>query len=135
MKFLLFIAAVAAQLPTDVQCPKLDCSEEASVNLEGQECFRMQRDKQEQTIFAKECYDQSLLASEGKTARFCPFNLFSNQYAWINETIPFNSKLLSLTSIDDKTSQFKDRMLTAECLNSSALVQNLLPGRQCSYHF
>ena len=26
-------------------------------------------------------------------------------------------------------------MLTAECLNASALVQNLLPGRQCSYHF
>ena len=57
----------------------------------------MQRDKQEQTIFARECYDDSLLASEGKTARFCPFNLFSGKYAWINETIPFNGKLDLLT--------------------------------------
>lgn len=34
-----------------------------------------------------------------------------------------------------KISQFKDRMLSAECRNASAFQQNLNPGRSCVYSF
>lgn len=77
----------------------------------------MGTNKQDDPIYVKECYDESLVSNPNLPA-FCPFSIPSGQYAWINESIPF----VVDTDPNVKTSQFKDKMTSAYCKNSSALA-------------
>ena len=45
----------------------------------------MQFERPDNTIYAKECYDWSYLGNELKPKKFCPFDIPSGKYAWIDE--------------------------------------------------
>lgn len=81
-------------------------------------------------ILAKECYDAST-STKVETAKVCPFNLDSGEYAWINESIQENREYTNTAGEVIEISPFKDKMTDAYCKDVSALNQDLLPGRAC----
>ena len=66
-------------------------------------------------ILAKECYDAST-STKVETAKVCPFNLDSGEYAWIDEKIQ-DKAAGELVEI----SPFKNKMTDAYCKEVSAL--------------
>ena len=46
----------------------------------------MRTEYTDENIYARECFD-SKNSNKSDTTYFCPFNIESKQYSWINETL------------------------------------------------
>jgi len=87
----------------------------------------MQTKSETNPIQATECYDS--ITSSKKTeldTSYCPFNIESGDFAWINEKDQFSifpNKYIS---------QFEGKKLDAYCREVKGLLRDLLPGRTCT---
>ena len=80
-----------------------------------------------ETIHALECSEEISKSGAATTPMYCPFNLESGSYAWINESLQDPQHAESLS-----TSQFSMKMLDATCKRVIGLRQDLMPGRYCT---
>jgi hypothetical protein len=89
MKSSIILKLISTSAAYDVQCPELLCeSEENPSDMAEGLCFALDAaiGNWANPIQARECYDSST-SSKSDAAKFCPFNLISGEYAWIDETI------------------------------------------------
>lgn len=93
MKSIVILKLISAAKSYDVVCPELICEskvegKEVEVDMADDLCYKMNTEIGEfwKPIYARECYDQST-SKKSEQASFCPFNLVSGEYAWVDEKI------------------------------------------------
>ena len=84
----LVVLTITVVLGYRVTCPKLECDKDISQKklLVGQ-CYLMGTENANETIHALECEDEKSESGSALTPMYCPFNLESGSYAWINESL------------------------------------------------
>lgn len=131
----LFLASftLAEEVDEDrtITCPILECGDTL---IDSDLCYfhdGENRDIPTQEILGRSCFNTETATSKD-IPLYCPFNIYSDDYAWVNE------KLQDQTVMDNDensiTSSLDMRMTKAYCKEVSALRQNLLPGRFCVEH-
>ena len=92
MKPILLLLSSASAAEFEVSCPKLICDDEGiGPELVENQCFKMRTEYTNEPIYARECFNKTAsLASD--PAFFCPFNIDSGDFSWIDETLMDDTK-------------------------------------------
>ena len=102
------------------------------MQFEESQCFQHDENVPVETITAISCKAHYVIFDRLDESNICDFDLFSNEYAWIDE----ETQHLKADETDykklvkDKSALFKKKT-KAYCRNKSTTVQLLNPGRSC----
>ena len=93
-QFALCMSMVSAEIVEAITCPSLVCTNDESTNilfetntLLQDKCYNMASDVNQKVLHAKDCYGDERQKDKKLFPRFCPFNLQSGDFAWVDEKL------------------------------------------------